>query len=156
MAEMVDTSGKRRTARTAMAAGRLRLGPAAFAALAAGRLPKGDALATARVAAIQAVKKTPYVIPLCHPIPIDHVAVTYETDEAARTLDVRITVSAEARTGVEMEALHGVAVFLLTVYDMAKSIDSSLTIEFIRLERKSGGRSGEWRRDSAPAGDAAG
>jgi cyclic pyranopterin phosphate synthase len=154
MANMVDVGGKDITRRTAVAAGRIRLGAEAFDRLTAGTLPKGDALATAKVAAIQAVKRTPGAIPLCHPIPIDQVAVVWETDAGARTLEVTVTVRAQARTGVEMEALHGVSVFLLTLYDMTKSIDKSLAIERIRLESKSGGRSGDWRRDDASAAGA--
>jgi cyclic pyranopterin phosphate synthase len=152
--DMVDVGGKEVTRREAVAGGRLRLGTAAFAALRDGSLPKGDALAAARIAAVQAVKRTAGAIPLCHPVRVEHVAVSWELDPDGSALDVRVTVRARDRTGVEMEALHGAAVFLLTIYDMAKALDRALVIEHVRLLSKSGGRSGDWRAPdgAAPAG----
>jgi cyclic pyranopterin phosphate synthase len=143
--DMVDVGDKEVTRREAVAAGRLRLGETAFAALRDGRLPKGDALAAAHIAAVTAVKRTAAAIPLCHPVPVEHVGVVWELDAARTCLEVRVTVRARARTGVEMEALHGAALFLLTVYDMAKALDKGLVLEHVRLLSKSGGRSGDWQ-----------
>jgi cyclic pyranopterin phosphate synthase len=112
-----------------------------------GELPKGDALAVARVAGIQAAKRTPDLVPLCHPLPIDHVSVDVAADEELPGMRVRSEVVVTARTGAEMEALVAVAAALLSVYDMAKSLDRGMTIEEIRLESKEGGRSGDWRRE---------
>ncbi len=149
--DMVDVGDKEVTRREAVAAGRLRLGETAFAALRDGRLPKGDALAAAHVAAVLAVKHTATVVPLCHPVPVEHVDVAWALDASRTCLEVRVTVRARARTGVEMEALHGAAIFLLTIYDMAKSLDKGLVLEDVRLLSKSGGRSGDWRAGGAPA-----
>jgi cyclic pyranopterin phosphate synthase len=119
----------------------------ALSALMQGELPKGDALAVARVAGIQAAKRTPDLVPLCHPLPIDHVSVDVAADEELPGMRVRSEVVVTARTGAEMEALVAVAAALLSVYDMAKSLDRGMTIEEIRLESKEGGRSGDWRRE---------
>jgi cyclic pyranopterin phosphate synthase len=118
----------------------------ALSALMQGELPKGDAFAVARVAGIQAAKRTPDLVPLCHPLPIDHVSVDVAADEELPGMRVRSEVVVTARTGAEMEALVAVAAALLSVYDMAKSLDRGMTIEEIRLESKEGGRSGDWRR----------
>jgi cyclic pyranopterin phosphate synthase len=147
--DMVDVGDKEVTRREAVATGRLRLGETAFAALRDGRLPKGDALAAAHVAAVTAVKCTAAAIPLCHPVPVEHVGVAWELDASRTCVEVRVTVRARARTGVEMEALHGVALFLLTVYDMAKTLDKGLVLEDVRLLSKSGGRSGDWQAGQA-------
>ena len=147
---MVDVGGKPVTRRSATAAGVITVGPRVYPLLVAGRLPKGDALAAAHLAAVGAVKRTWDAIPLCHPIPIEAVEVSWTPDPGACALEVSVTVRAEARTGVEMEALHGVAIFLLTVYDMAKGVDRGMTISALRLLRKSGGRSGDWRRGPEP------
>ena len=113
-------------------------------------LPKGDALAAARLAAIQAVKNTGLALPLCHPLPVDGIDVAWTLDEAARAVDVRVEVRCHARTGVEMEALHGACLFLLTIYDMAKAVDREAVVSDLRLLAKSGGRSGDFRRDDIP------
>jgi cyclic pyranopterin phosphate synthase len=149
---MVDVSGKAPSRRTALASGTIRMSAAAFDALVGGRLPKGDAFAVARVAGIQAAKRTPELVPLCHPLPLDHVAVDVEPDPALPGVRVRAEVVVTARTGAEMEALVAVAGALLSIYDMAKSIDRGMSIEAVRLESKAGGRSGEWSRPSVESG----
>ena len=145
---MVDVSGKEPTRRTARASGEIRMSPAALAAIAGGELPKGDALAVARVAGIQAAKRTSDLVPLCHPLPIDHVAIEIDADESLPGVRARSEVVVTARTGAEMEALAAVAAALLSIYDMAKSLDRGMTIGEIRLESKEGGRSGAWLRGS--------
>jgi cyclic pyranopterin phosphate synthase len=143
-ARMVDVSGKPVTARVARASGRVLLSAAAVAALRSGQVPKGDALAVARIAGIQGAKRTPDLIPLCHPIGLHAVSVDLTvTDEG-------VTISATARTadrtGVEMEALTAVSVAALTLVDMIKAVDKMAVISDIRLEEKSGGKSGHWQR----------
>jgi cyclic pyranopterin phosphate synthase len=145
-ARMVDVSGKEPTRRTARASGAIRMSPAALAAIAAGGLPKGDALAVARVAGIQAAKRTADLVPLCHPLPLDHVAVEIDADESLPGLRVRSEIVVTARTGAEMEALAAVTGALLSIYDLAKSLDRGMTIGEVRLESKEGGRSGAWMR----------
>jgi len=145
---MVDVGEKDVTARIAVATGFVRMRPETVAAVRAGRTPKGDPLETARLAGIMAAKSTASLIPLCHPIPITHVDVRAElVDDGVR---LEATASVEGRTGVEMEALTAVSVAALTVYDMCKAVDREMVIGEIRLERKSGGRSGDYRRDPAP------
>ena len=124
------------------------MSPAALAAIAGGELPKGDALAVARVAGIQAAKRTADLVPLCHPLPLEHVAIELDADEALPGVRARSEVVVTARTGAEMEALAAVAGALLSIYDMAKSLDRGMTIGEIRLESKEGGRSGAWMRGS--------
>ncbi|HUP20658.1 MAG TPA: cyclic pyranopterin monophosphate synthase MoaC [Gemmatimonadota bacterium] len=145
-ARMVDVSEKPITRRVARASGEIRASAEAVEAIVAGALEKGDALAVARVAGIQAAKQTSGLVPLCHPLAIEHVAVWIEPDLALPGVRVRSEVVVTARTGAEMEALAAVAGALLTLYDMAKSIDRGMTLESIRLEEKSGGASGEYRR----------
>jgi len=146
-ARMVDVSGKDVTVRTATASGRVLVSPAVVALLRGGGVPKGDALAVARIAGIQAAKRTPDLVPLCHPIAIHGVEVDLQvTDDAVL---VSATVRTADRTGVEMEALTCVAVAGLTVIDMVKAVDRAATISDVRVEAKSGGRSGEWRRTPA-------
>ena len=147
-ARMVDVSGKEPTRRTARASGAISMSPAALAAIAGGELPKGDALAVARVAGIQAAKRTSDLVPLCHPLPLDHVSIELDADEALPGVRARSEVVVTARTGAEMEALAAVAGALLSIYDMAKSVDRGMTIGEIRLESKEGGRSGAWMRGS--------
>jgi cyclic pyranopterin phosphate synthase len=143
-ARMVDVSGKDVTVRTATASGRVLVSPAVVALLRGGGVPKGDALAVARIAGIQAAKRTPDLVPLCHPIAIHGVEVDLQvTDDA---VVVSATVRTADRTGVEMEALTCVAVAGLTLIDMVKAVDRAATITDVRVEAKSGGRSGEWRR----------
>ena len=145
-ARMVDVSGKSVTARTATAAGRVLLSTECVAALRDGTVPKGDALAVARIAGIQAAKKTPDLIPLCHPLLISGVDVAAEvTDEG---VEITATVKTTDRTGVEMEALTAVAVAGLAVVGMIKAIDRAAVISDVRVLSKSGGRRGDWSRES--------
>jgi len=144
-ARMVDVSGKGVTQREAAASAVVRMTPAALDAILGGKLPKGDALATARIAGIQAAKRTAEWIPLCHVLALDRVQVDFARS-GDETLRIECTARATARTGVEMEALVGVSAAALTVYDMAKSLDKSTIIGPIQLERKSGGKSGDYRR----------
>jgi cyclic pyranopterin phosphate synthase len=143
---MIDVSAKGITPRTAKAAGSIVLGEAAFDALKAGTCPKGDVLATARVAAIQAVKATPAIIPMCHPILVEGIEVDFALDEAEKFVAVTVSVKSSGKTGVEMEALHGVAAACLTIYDMLKYTGKGMTINRIRLLEKTGGRSGDYKR----------
>ena len=145
-AVMVDVTGKGETAREAVAEGWIRLGPEAMAALLAGTARKGDVLGVARVAGIMAAKQTAGLIPLCHPLPIGHSAVDFRTDPAEGTVTATCTVKVTGQTGVEMEALTGVSVALLTLYDMLKALDRAMEIGGIRLMKKSGGKSGDFRR----------
>jgi cyclic pyranopterin phosphate synthase len=141
-ARMVDISAKTATRREAVAEGYIRVGAEALHAIASQAVKKGDVLATARIAGIMAAKRTADLIPLCHPLPIDAVALelTIETDGIRATA----TVATTHGTGVEMEALTAVSVALLTIYDMAKAMDRSMRIDGVRLLRKSGGRSGAY------------
>jgi cyclic pyranopterin phosphate synthase len=143
---MIDVSPKAVTVRTAEAAGSILLGAEAFDILIQGTCPKGDVLATANVAAIQAVKATPIVVPMCHPILIEGINVDFTQDESRRAVDVRVHVKSSGKTGVEMEALCGVVAACLTIYDMLKYMGKAMTIEKIRLIEKTGGRSGDYRR----------
>jgi cyclic pyranopterin phosphate synthase len=142
-AHMVDVAGKAVTKRIARAGGRIAMQPATLASIRAGTASKGDVLGVARIAAIQAAKRTAELIPLAHPLPLTHVRVDYAFDAAS----VAIEVTAETldRTGVEMEALTAVAVGLLTIYDMCKSADRGMRIEGVRLLEKSGGKSGHFK-----------
>jgi cyclic pyranopterin phosphate synthase len=145
---MVDTSGKAVTLREAVASGRVHMKPETVRLIRERGHTKGDVLEVARIAGIQAAKRTGDLIPLCHPLPINSAAVAFEfvgDDTLAVTATVRIT----AQTGVEMEALTAVAVAALTVYDMCKSADKGMTIDAIRLESKTGGKSGPYHRDDA-------
>jgi cyclic pyranopterin phosphate synthase len=141
---MVDVGGKTPTVRVAVAESVVAMDPGTADKLFAGNLAKGDALATVRIAAIQATKQTPLLIPLCHPISLDRVEVAIERSEGGARIEVLCGL--EARTGVEMEAMTGAAVGALTLYDMIKGIDRGATIESVRLLSKSGGKSGEWIR----------
>jgi cyclic pyranopterin phosphate synthase len=143
-AHMVDVSSKDVTARSATASGTVLLSPAAVAALRSGTVPKGDALAVARIAGIQGAKRTPDLIPLCHPIGLHAVSVDLEV--ADHGVLMRATARTADRTGVEMEALTSVAVAALALIDMVKAVDPAAVITDIRLEEKSGGKSGLWRR----------
>ncbi|WP_174274279.1 cyclic pyranopterin monophosphate synthase MoaC [Sphingomonas bacterium] len=142
-AHMVDVSTKPATRREATAEGRILMSAAALAAIREGSLAKGDALAVARVAGIMAAKKTPDLIPLCHPIALAKVSIDLLIDDDG--IACAATVATTGPTGVEMEALTAVAAALLTLYDMAKALDRGMTIEGVRLRAKSGGRSGDWR-----------
>ena len=143
-ARMVDVSGKDVTAREARASGRVLLSAAAIAALRAGAVPKGDALAVARIAGIQGAKRTPDLVPLCHPIAVHSVAVELELADDAVLIEA--TVRTADRTGVEMEALTSVTVAALALIDMVKAIDPAAVISDVRVEEKSGGKTGTWRR----------
>jgi cyclic pyranopterin phosphate synthase len=143
-ARMVDVSGKQVTARTARATGRVLLSPAAIGALRAGQLPKGDALAVARIAGIQAAKRTPDLIPLCHPIAIHAVSVDLQVADDA--VGITATVRTADRTGVEMEALTCVTVAALALIDMVKAVDPAAVISDVRVEEKTGGKTGSWHR----------
>lgn len=143
---MVDVTAKEPTDRLAVARGVLRCSPDAYRLLAEGANPKGDVEQVARVAGIMAGKRAGELIPLCHVLPAASVSVDIEPDAALPGLRATATAKIAGRTGVEMEALTAVAVALLTAYDMLKAVDRGMTIESIRLEEKSGGRSGVWRR----------
>ncbi len=144
-ARMVDVGDKAVTTRRAVASGRIRMQPETLAAVRNGTAKKGDVLAVARIAGIQAAKETSRWIPLCHPLALESVEVLFDYD-GDDALVVRATTQITAKTGVEMEALTAASAALLTVYDMVKSIDRGMVIEHIRLEEKAGGRSGDWRR----------
>jgi cyclic pyranopterin phosphate synthase len=146
-ARMVDVGGKEPSSRRAVARAVVRMRPATAAAVAAGDLPKGDVLATARLAGIQAAKRTGELIPLCHPLPLDFVDVDLEVDPQAGTVAITAEARVTARTGVEMEALTAAAVAALTVYDMVKGVEKGVDIASLHLVEKTGGRSGDWRRD---------
>ena len=143
---MVDVSGKQETFRTAIATGRIAVNQAVYTAIEQGTARKGDVLGVARVSAIMAAKATSSVIPLCHPLPIAKCSVDFELlpDECA--VKATATVKVTGQTGVEMEALHAVSVALLTIYDMCKAIDKRMEIQYIHLDRKSGGKSGDFIR----------
>jgi len=144
-ARMVDVGGKDETHRVAVAEGAIAMQPATLALVASGTAKKGDVLGVARIAAIQAAKRTSALIPLCHPVPLTSVAVEFSLDEAASRVHCRVTAECTGRTGVEMEALTAVSVALLTVYDMCKAVDRGMTISQVRLVEKSGGKSGTFR-----------
>jgi cyclic pyranopterin monophosphate synthase len=141
---MVDVSGKDVSVRTATATGRVRVSPAVVELLRGEGLPKGDALAVARIAGIQAAKRTPDLVPLCHPIAIH--GVTVDLAVARDAVEITATVRTADRTGVEMEALTCVAVAGLTVVDMVKAVDPAAVITDVRVESKTGGKSGDWHR----------
>ncbi|WP_110665577.1 cyclic pyranopterin monophosphate synthase MoaC [Salinicola halophilus] len=149
-AHMVDVADKQETRREATASGRIRMRPETLALLAEGGLPKGDVLATARIAGIQAAKRTHELIPLCHALALSKVTVDFELDEIESCVDVTATCRLNGRTGVEMEALTAVSVACLTLYDMCKAVDKAMTIDAVQLEAKRGGRSGDFSRDTAP------
>ena len=143
-AHMVDVGDKPATHRVATASGSIRMRPETLAIIAAGTAKKGDVIGIARVAAIQATKRTADLVPLCHPLPITHVAVDFALDAAQSSVHCTARVETRGVTGVEMEALTAVQVGLLTVYDMCKAADRGMVITDIRLLEKSGGKSGHW------------
>ncbi|NKI94431.1 cyclic pyranopterin phosphate synthase [Rhizobacter sp. SG703] len=143
-AHMVDVSAKAETHRIARAAGVIRMLPATLALIQGGTAKKGDVIGIARIAAIQASKRTAELIPLCHPLPITKVAVDFEIDAAQNLVRCTAQVETLGRTGVEMEALTAVQVGLLTVYDMCKAVDRGMVMGEIRVLEKSGGKSGDW------------
>jgi len=143
-ARMVDVAGKSATQRVARAAGRIRMRPATLRQIAAGGAKKGDVLGVARVAAIQAAKRTSELIPLCHPLALTHVSVDFTLHRKDSTVRCVATVATVGPTGVEMEALTAVVAALLTIYDMCKAVDRGMRLEQIQLLEKKGGRSGHW------------
>jgi cyclic pyranopterin monophosphate synthase len=144
-AHMVDVAAKVETRRVAVARGSIRMLPATLALIAAGEVKKGDVLGIARIAAIQAAKRTPDLIPLCHPLALTRVAADFEIDQANSSVHCTVTAETVGRTGVEMEALTAVQVGLLTIYDMCKAADRGMRMDNIGLVSKSGGKSGDWR-----------
>ena len=141
---MVDVSAKRETHRIARASGVIRMQPATLALIESGQAKKGDVLGVARIAAIQAAKRTAELIPLCHPLPITRVAVEFETDAPGSSVRCTAQVETLGRTGVEMEALTAVQIGLLTIYDMCKAADRGMVMGEIRVLEKHGGKSGDW------------
>lgn len=143
-AHMVDVGEKAETHRVAVATGTISMLPATLDRILERRANKGDVLGVARVAAIQGSKRTSELIPLCHPVPLTRIAVEFETDRDASTVDCKVTAETVGRTGVEMEALTAIGIALLTVYDMCKAVDRGMHIKNIRLLEKRGGKSGHW------------
>ncbi len=144
---MVDVAGKSDTRRIAVARGSIRMLPETLARILGGEAAKGDVLGIARIAAIQATKRTAELIPLCHPIALTRVGVEFEADAGTSSIACTVTAETVCKTGVEMEALTGVSVGLLTIYDMCKAVDRGMVMGDIRLLEKQGGRSGHWRAD---------
>ncbi len=144
-ARMVDVTDKEPTSRVAIAEGRVRMAASTLAAILAGDAKKGDVIGAARIAGIMAAKKTADLIPLCHPLSLSKVLIDIMPDDALPGLAVRAEARCLGPTGVEMEALTAVSVACLTIYDMAKAIDRSMSIEAVRLIEKRGGKSGDWR-----------
>jgi cyclic pyranopterin monophosphate synthase len=141
-ARMVDVGGKAETRRSATARGRIAMQPATLAAIREGSGPKGDVLATARIAGIMAAKRTGDLIPMCHPLGLESVTVDFTLD--ADSITVTATAALTGKTGVEMEALAAASIALLTIYDMAKALEKGMVIEQVRLLSKTGGKSGDW------------
>ena len=148
-AHMVDVGDKAQTHRIAVAGGRILMRAETLERIEQGSATKGDVLGVARIAAIQGAKRTAELIPLCHPLPLTHVAVDFTLDRAASAVHCTATAETLGRTGVEMEALTAVAVGLLTIYDMCKAVDRGMRIEGVHLMEKRGGKSGHW---TAPTG----
>ena len=146
-AHMVDIADKPSSARRAIAAGRIAMQAETLELIQQGGHKKGDVLGVARIAGIMATKRTADLVPMCHPLALTHVAVEFETDPDAGAVECIVTAETTGPTGVEMEALTGVQVTLLTIYDMCKSVDRGMVISDVRLLEKSGGKSGHWKRD---------
>jgi len=144
-AVMVDVAGKDDTRRVAVASGRIAMLPDTLQRILGGQAAKGDVLGVARIAAIQATKRASDLIPLCHPIALTRASVEFDHDKAASVIICTVTAETVGKTGVEMEALTGVSVALLTIYDMCKAVDRGMTMGDIRLLEKQGGRSGHWQ-----------
>jgi cyclic pyranopterin phosphate synthase len=151
-ARMVDVGGKAETERIAVARGTVEMQPETLRLILEGRAKKGDVLAVAQVAGIMAAKRTHELIPMCHPLLLTGIQVAFAPDEAASALHITATVRTYGKTGVEMEALTAVSAAALTVYDMVKAVDRGMVIDRVRLEEKSGGRSGHYRRSEYEAG----
>ena len=146
-AHMVDIADKASTARRAIAAGRIVMQAETLDLIRQGKHKKGDVLGVARIAGIMATKRTADLVPMCHPLALTHVAVEFDVDADANAIDCIVTAETTGQTGVEMEALTGVQVSLLTIYDMCKAVDRGMVISDVRLLEKSGGNSGNWKRD---------
>ncbi len=146
-AHMVDIADKSPSARRAVAGGRIEMQPQTLELIRQGGHKKGDVLGVARVAAIMATKRTAELVPMCHPLSLTHVAVEFEIDSGGNAVECTVTTDTTGQTGVEMEALTGVQVALLTIYDMCKAVDRGMVITDVRLLEKSGGKSGHWKRD---------
>lgn len=144
-ARMVDVSEKAKTVRVAVARGKVALNAETFALLRDGRIKKGDVLAVAQVAGILGAKGTASLIPMCHPLALTGIDISFSPDEAAHTIGIEARVKCVGETGVEMEALTAVSVAALTIYDMCKAVQRDIVIEEIKLVSKSGGKSGDWR-----------
>ncbi|HCC36295.1 MAG TPA: cyclic pyranopterin monophosphate synthase MoaC [Treponema sp.] len=149
-AVMVDVSGKAVTSRTALAKGSISMSGAALRAVLGGTAKKGDVLGVARIGGIMAAKRCAEIIPLCHPLAFDKCTVDFSIDEKENKIEAACEVKLSGKTGAEMEALMGVSAALLTIYDMCKAIDRAMVISDIRLERKSGGKSGQFVREEKP------
>ena len=147
-AHMVDVSAKSANHREAIASGRILMQPETLALIASGSHKKGDVLAVARIAGIMACKRTAELVPLCHQVPLSHVAIDFRIDNAMDAVICEARVATVAVTGIEIEALLAVQISLLTVYDMCKAVDRGMMIDKIGLLKKSGGRTGEWTRDT--------
>jgi len=145
-AHMVDIADKASTARQAIAAGRIVMQAETLDLIQQGKHKKGDVLGVARIAGIMATKRTADLVPMCHPLALTHVAVEFDVDADANAIECTVTAETTGQTGVEMEALTGVQVSLLTIYDMCKAVDRGMVISDVRLLEKSGGKSGHWKR----------
>ena len=144
---MVDVSAKPDTERIAVAVGSVAMRPETLRLIADNAFNKGDVLAVARIAGIQGAKQTSTLIPLCHPLPLSRIAVDFDLDEDMNAVNITAEAKTTGKTGVEMEALTAVSVAALTIYDMCKAVDRGMRIEGVRLTRKSGGQSGDFRND---------
>jgi cyclic pyranopterin monophosphate synthase len=142
-ARMVDVTAKDETVREAVAAATVRMKPSTLALIQSGGVPKGDVIGVARIAGVMAAKRTPDLIPMCHPLLLTHVDVEIRADEPESALHITATVRSKGQTGVEMEALTAVAVAALTIYDMCKAVERGIRVDGLRLLKKSGGKSGE-------------
>jgi cyclic pyranopterin phosphate synthase len=146
-AHMVDIAAKAETARRAVAAGRIVMQGQTLELIQQGKHKKGDVLGVARIAGIMATKRTADLVPMCHPLALTHVSVEFQIGVAGAAIECTVTAETTGKTGVEMEALTGVQVTLLTIYDMCKAVDRGMVISDVRLLEKSGGKSGHWQRD---------
>lgn len=146
-AHMVDIADKESSKRRAVAAGRIVMQAQTLELIQQGKHKKGDVLGVARIAGIMATKRTADLVPMCHPLALTHVSVEFETNVAQSSIECTVTAETTGKTGVEMEALNGVQVTLLTIYDMCKAVDRGMVISDVRLLQKSGGKSGDWQRD---------
>lgn len=145
-AHMVDVGGKEHTKRVAVASGQILVNEVAYAKVLSGDSKKGNVLEVARIAAIQAAKQTSTLIPLCHPLALTHINVSFTTDDVQQSITIRVQAETVGQTGVEMEALTAVNIGLLTIYDMLKAVDRAMVITNVSLLHKQGGKSGSWSR----------